>query len=116
MNAIGPICWTAALMELKRTRDGQDVSSGKRLPSLREILADDTGWPPTRQDFRFANGHKRRLVVKSLLTCWPTVTSDQPVLVVLVRDPSGEWRDEALVCTNPKLADWEIVSGYCQRW
>jgi len=116
VNAMGPICWTAALMELKPTREGQDVSSGKRLPSLREILSDDTGWPPTRQDFRFGNGHQRRLVVKSLLTCWPTVTGDQPVLVVLVRDPSGEWRDEALVCTNPKLSAWEIVVGYCQRW
>ena len=116
VNAIGPICWTAALMQVTRTKDGQEVSSGKRLPTPREILADDQGWPPEMQTIRFGNGQKRRLQLKAVVACWPTVVGELPVVVVLVRDPAGEWRDEALVSTNPKLADWEIVRGYCQRW
>lgn len=116
VNAIGPICWTAALLAVTRTKDGQDVSSGQRLPTPREILADDQGWPPQTRQIRFGNGQKRRLRVKMVLAVWPTVTGARPVVVVLVRDPAGEWRDEALVSTNPKLCDWEIVVGYCQRW
>jgi DDE superfamily endonuclease len=116
VNAIGPILWTAALMEVKQTRDGRDVSTGQRLPTPREILADDRGWPPQTRTITFGNGQKRRLQVKMVLACWPTVVGDRPVAVVLVRDPAGEWRDEALVSTNPALCDWEIVAGYCQRW
>jgi len=116
VNAIGPILWTAALMGVKRARDGQDVATGQRLPTPRAILDDDRGWPPQTRTIKFGNGQKRRLQVKTVLACWPTVVGERPVAVVLVRDPAGEWRDEALVSTNPKLCDWEIVSGYCQRW
>ena len=38
------------------------------------------------------------------------------VRLVLVRDPSVGWRDEALLSTDPAMGDWEIVTGYCQRW
>ena len=116
VNAVGPVCWKAALTAVIHTEDGRAVSTGKRLPSLRDILADDRNWPPRTRTFRFANGRKRRLKVKRVVAVWPTVTGDQPVLVVLVRDPSGEWRDEALLSTNPARGDWEIVVGYCNRW
>jgi hypothetical protein len=116
VDAIGPICWTAALLEVQRHRDGREVSTGKRLPTPREILADDRGWPPTTRVIRFANGQRRRLQLKRVLACWPTVVGERPVAVVLVRDPTGQWRDEALVSTNPELSDWEMVTGYCKRW
>jgi DDE superfamily endonuclease len=116
VNAIGPICWTAALMEVKTTRDGREVSTGKRLPTPREILADDQGWPPQTRVMTLGGGQRRRLRVKSVLACWPTVVGERPVAVVLLHDPAGQWRDEALVSTNPELCDWEIVAGYCTRW
>lgn len=116
VDAIGPICWTAALMEVKPNRDGREVSTGKRLQTPREILADDRGWPPRTRVIEFANGRRRRLQLKIVLACWPTVVGERPVVVVLVRDPAGQWRDEALVSTNPELCDWEIVTGYCKRW
>ena len=36
--------------------------------------------------------------------------------MVLVRDPAGQWRDEALVCTDVRLSAAEIITGYCRRW
>lgn len=116
VNAIGPVCWKAALTEVIHTQDGRAVSTGKRLPPLRDILADDRNWPPRTRIFRFASGRRRRLKVKVVTAVWPTVAGDEPVAVVLVRDPSGQWRDEALVSTNPAMGDWEIVTGYCKRW
>ena len=62
------------------------------------------------------NGQKRRLLVKVVQACWPTVVGDAPVQMVLIRDPAGEWRDEALVSTNTKWCDWEIISGDGKRW
>jgi len=35
---------------------------------------------------------------------------------VLVRDPKGKWRDEALVCTDLSLSAPEMITGYCRRW
>ena len=115
VDFIGPICWRAVLTTTKRTRDGQEASSGNRLPTPKELL-DDNRWPWQTQQFQFANGERRRLQIKSLRVCWPTVAGKGLVAVVLVRDPKGEWRDEALVSTNPDLCDRDIVLGYCRRW
>lgn len=36
--------------------------------------------------------------------------------VVLVRDPAGDWRDEALVATDPGASAAFVILGYCRRW
>ncbi|MDY3553193.1 hypothetical protein R5W24_002285 [Gemmata sp. JC717] len=40
---------------------------------------------------------------------------EEPVTVVLVRDPKGVWRDEVLLATGEVSAEF-AVSGYCRRW
>src|SRR5450755_140944 len=116
VNFIGPICWNAALTKLKKQPDGREVSSDQRLPTPKEILKNDKEWPPQTRMINFGDGKKRRLRVKVLHVCWKSVAGDCPVAIVLVQDPKGEWRDEALVSTNPNLSDYEIITGYCQRW
>ena len=37
-------------------------------------------------------------------------------MVVLVRDPLGQWRDEALVATDPTASAAFVIPGYCRRW
>jgi hypothetical protein len=39
-----------------------------------------------------------------------------PLVVVLVRDPEGKWRDEALMCSDLELSAEEVILGYCRRW
>lgn len=113
---IGPICWHAALTEVHAGPGGAEENSGKRLPTLRAILDDDRGWPPRTRWFDLPNGTRKRLHIKWVEACWATVAGERRVGVVLVRDPKGQWRDEALVSTNPNLCDWDIVVGYCRRW
>ena len=48
--------------------------------------------------------------------CWYAVTGAAAVQVVLVHDPKGQWRDEALVCTDVSLSAVEVITGYCRRW
>ena len=48
--------------------------------------------------------------------CWYDTAGPRAVQIVLVRDPKGEWRDEALVCTDVRLSAAEVITGYCRRW
>ena len=47
---------------------------------------------------------------------WYRGSKDEPMMVVLVRDPAGEWRDEALVATDPDASAAFVILGYCRRW
>lgn len=114
VEAIGPLCWKAALWQAVA---GQRPTQGQRLPTPAQLLADDAAWPAVTRWINFPNGCRRRLHLKQIDdVCWPSVAGDKPVRVVLVRDPKGQWRDEALVSTDPRLPYWLIVSGYCRRW
>jgi hypothetical protein len=53
-------------------------------------------------------------VVRDVL--WYRGSKTDPVAVVLVRDPSGQWRDEALVTTDPTGSAEFVILGYCRRW
>ena len=47
---------------------------------------------------------------------WYRGCKSEPVLVVLIRDPLGQWRDEALVATDPTVSAEFVIQGYCRRW
>ena len=47
---------------------------------------------------------------------WYRGSKTEPVMVVLVRDPLGQWRDEALVATDPTASAAFVILGYCRRW
>ena len=53
-------------------------------------------------------------VIRDVL--WYRGCKSEPVMVVLVRDPSGQWRDEALVATDPTASAEFVIQGYCRRW
>jgi hypothetical protein len=114
VEAIGPLCWKAALWQAV---PGQLPRAGQRLPTPAQLLADDEGWPGATRWITFPNGQRRRLHIKQIDgVCWPSVAGARPVRVLLIRDPKGQWRNEALVATDPTLAYWLIVAGYCRRW
>jgi hypothetical protein len=64
--------------------------------------------------FPKATRRLRGQVIRDVL--WYRGCKDEPVLVVLVRDPAGPWRDEALVATDPTAAAAFVILGYCRRW
>jgi hypothetical protein len=114
VEAIGPLCWKAALYE---EVPDQRPQAGARLPTPAQMLADDEQGPAATRWITFPNGCRRRLQIKQIDgVCWPSVAGPRPVRIVLVRDPNGKWRDEALVSTDATLPDWLILTGYCRRW
>jgi len=116
VEALGPICWKAALYEAV-AEPVRGRRHGRRLATPAARLADDQEWPAQTLTIPFKNGCERELEVKVMTgACWYTVAGAAAVPVVLVRDPRGEWRNEALVCTDVTLTPVEVITGYCRRW
>jgi hypothetical protein len=116
VEALGPICWKAALYEAV-TEPRRGCRHGPRLATPAVMLQDDERWPAQRLRIEFKSGCQRLLEVKVVTgLCWYAAAGSAAVQVVLVRDPQGEWRDEALVCTDVTLSAVEVITGYCRRW
>src|ERR1700734_2045235 len=114
MCKAGPLCWTAALYETV-TEPVRGHRYGKRLPTPTTLLADEQQRPAEQLVIQFKNDCQRTLEVKVIRqVCWYTATGSAEVQVVLVRDPLGQWRKEALVCTDLSLSAAEIITGYCR--
>ena len=116
VDALGPICWKAALYEAV-AQPVRGRRHGRRWPTPRALLDDDQRWPAQRLPILFKSGCTRALDVKVVTgVCWYTAAGPAAVQVVLVRDPQGQWRDEALVCTDLGLPAALVIRGYCRRW
>ena len=110
------IRWDAALTTPLSPETTSRRKKGQRLPTPAQILADDGRWPAEDREIDFPKG-KRRLRVKVVRdVCWYQAAGPQSVQLILVRDPQGQWRDEALLSTDLSLSAEEIITGYCRRW
>jgi hypothetical protein len=116
VQALGPIHGKAALYEALTEVQGR-TKHGGRWPTPKEMLANDQRWPATKHTITFPNGVTRELEIKTISgVCWYDTAGPGAVQVVLVRDPTGKWRSEALVSTAVTLSAAEVVTGYCRRW
>lgn len=113
--AIGPIHWKAGLTEPLPEGTTGRRKKGAALTTPQQALDDDR-WP--WQDLRLCHPKGAKdLHVKVLgPCCWYASAGPTPLRVVLVRDPEGKWRDEALLSTDPELAADEVIVGYLRRW
>jgi hypothetical protein len=97
-------------------RLGRPRKKGERLPSPKAMLELPEELVAENQRFDLPGGPKRLRVQVLCGVLWYTGCKQEPVAVVLLRDPRGSWRDEALLCTDVRMAVAEVVSGYCRRW
>jgi hypothetical protein len=120
LRVIGPLHWKAARYGLPAPRApkqrGATPKKGARLPNPRAMIEDTTAYPAelVKVDFPKQGRELRVQVVRDVL--WYRGAKTEPVTVVLVRDPSGRWRDEALVATDPTASAAFVIAGYCRRW
>lgn len=118
LDVIGPIPWNAELTEPLLTPAHARRKRGPRLPSPHHILhGDDPRWSWEELRIVCLNGTEKVLQIKVLRDlCWyPSAGSDR-LMIVLSRDPAGQWRNEALVSTDSSMTAQEVISGYCRRW
>ena len=120
LQVIGPLHWKAALYEIPGPRRpgqrGATRKKGDRLPTPKAMIEDIVTYPAEPQTIAFPQVTRelRIQVIRDVL--WYRGCKTAPVMVVLVRDPSGQWRDEALVCTDPTASAAFVLQGYCRRW
>ena len=95
---------------------GRPRIKGQRLPSPAELLdRPDVSW--TRLSLPWKDGPARTLEITSDTAVWYR-WGRPPVHIrwVLIRDPLGQMRTEALVCTDTEADPVQIIQWYLRRW
>jgi DDE superfamily endonuclease len=96
---------------------GRPRKKGKRLPTLAAVVANSrTVW--TSQVVRYWYGEvKRHIEITSGTAVW--YHSGMPALPlrwVIVRDPLGKFKTQALLCTDLTSTPLQIVEWFIHRW
>jgi len=105
-----------------KSKRGRKPQKGPRLPNPREAMrkADrnrNGNGPWTWQTVEAtAYGVNRSLEVISFLAVWPKVLELIPILVVLVRDPEGKFKDKYLFTTDVNAELSWVISTFSRRW
>jgi len=122
-----PICMVvrfrldAALYEPAAPRQphqkGRTPLKGKRLPTLEQVLKDpQTVWKRVTI-YHWYGVRKRMVEIASGTAVW--YHSGMPVLPirwVLIRDPKGKFKPQALLCTDLGVKPEQILKWFVMRW
>jgi len=108
----------AALYELpakrKKGQRGRPAKKGRRLPTPERIARNTSrGWLRAVVDQR-GKSVERLLLCRSVL--WYQVCPDNPVLLVIVRDPAGIQHDDFFFTTDLTTTGASVASHYAGRW
>ena len=96
---------------------GRPRLKGARLPKLEQVLQDpQTTWK--KVTIRDWYGEKQRQVeIASRTAVWyHSGKPPLPIRWVLMRDPKGEFRSQALLCTDSHVDAVQIVKWFVMRW
>jgi hypothetical protein len=92
---------------------GRPRRRGLRLPRLKALAARRRRWDPLPLTL-----YGRRVTphVFTLTALWYHALRDQPLRVVVVRDPTGRRHDEAFFCSDLTVDAAFILTAYARRW
>lgn len=98
------------------SKRGRKPKKGRRLPALKEVLADaQTVW--ARHAVDWYSGQHRTVEIVSGTALWYTPGFDPlPLRWVLVRDPLGEFEPTAFFATDQNAAPLQILAWFIMRW
>jgi DDE superfamily endonuclease len=121
LHAVGPLHWKAALYALPRPpapgrKGGRPRKKGDRLPTPKAMIEDTVNYPAAQRTLVFPKGERELRIQEVRNILWYRGCKAEPVVVILIRDPLGQWRDEALVATDPTASAEFLILGYCRRW
>ena len=96
---------------------GRTRIKGKRLPTLKQVLEDrKTIWQ--RVTLRNWYGERERIVeIASDTAVWyHSGMPALPIRWVLIRDPKGKFKPQALLCTDLNVKPEQILKWFVMRW
>jgi hypothetical protein len=117
-NLVSRMRSDAAICQLppkrKPCKRGRRRKKGKRLPPPKQLAARrKKGW---RSVEVLAYGKTVKKKVLPIICLWYHVNKDKPVKLLIVRDPSGQQKDDYLFCTDPSVCDEQIIERFAARW
>lgn len=92
---------------------GRTRKRGRRLPTPEQLAKRTCGWKKATVMIR------GKACIRLLLTAdvlWYAVCPDQPVRLVICRDPKGRENDDFFFTTDLKATPASVVSDYAGRW
>jgi len=96
---------------------GRTPLKGKRLPSLSSV-AEDPGaeWEQVTISDWYGSQERAVEIVCDTAVWYSSGEPVVPIRWVLIRDPRGEFKTQALLCTDLSLAPERVVSYFVRRW
>src|SRR5919112_2000729 len=96
---------------------GRPRLKGERLPNL-SVVAEDlkTVWKPTKIANWYGSGERTVEVASETAVWYSTGLFAVPLRWVLVRDPEGKFKPQALLCTDLKADPKKILCWFVMRW
>jgi hypothetical protein len=122
-----PICMVtrfrldAALYEPAPEREagqkGRPRKKGARLPTLEQVLEDpQTRWKKVTIPDWYGEGPKTVELVSDTAVWFHSGMPPVPLRWVLIRDPKGRFKPQALLCTDLSIQPQQIVTWFVMRW
>jgi len=96
---------------------GRPRKTGKRLPTLEQVLKDArTVWKKVVIPNWYGEG-KRLVEITTTTAVWfHRGLSPLPIRWVLIRDPKGKFKSQALLCTDLGVKAEQILKWFVMRW
>jgi hypothetical protein len=117
VHVISRLRLDAALWTRPRRRQpgqkGRPRKRGTRVPAPQALAATWRRWRPLPVT---VYGKPVTPAVFALTALWYAALPDQPIRIVVVRDPTGRRQDEAFFCTDTAVTEAFILEGYARRW
>jgi hypothetical protein len=96
---------------------GRPRLKGERLPNLSEVAEDPTTvWKPTKIANWYGSGERMVEIASETAVWYSTGLFAVPVRWVLIRDPEGKFKTQALLCTALDVEPEQIVRWFVMRW
>ncbi len=103
--------------ERKPGQNGRPRKKGKRLPTLEQVLKDtQTLWKKVIIPNWYGEGRREVEITSSTAVWFHSGMPPLPIRWVLIRDPQGKFKSQALLCTDQNQEPEQILKWFMMRW
>jgi hypothetical protein len=101
----------------KAGQRGRPRKKGARLPTLKQVLdAPQTTWKKLTVPDWYGEGPKVVEIVSDTAIWFHNGMPPLPIRWVLIRDPKGSFKTQALLCTDLTIQPEQMVKWFVMRW
>ena len=96
---------------------GRSPVKGARLPTLEKVLhCAQTTWKRVTLPNWYGEGQRTVEIVSDTAVWYHTGLPPVPIRWVLIRDPKGKFKPQALLCTDLTVSPLQILKWFVWRW